>query len=52
MTVKELIEKLQEIEYKDQKIYVSIDNNDGLDIISLEESPFACFINVHDEEDF
>lgn len=52
MTVKELIEKLQQIEFKDQEIFVSIDDNDGLDIVSLEESPFACFINVHDEEDF
>lgn len=51
MTVKELIEKLQQIVYKDQKIYVSIDDNDGLDIIDLSESPFACFINVHDEEE-
>lgn len=46
MTVQELIEKLQQIEYKDQEIFVSVDDNDGLDIIGLEESPFAAFINV------
>lgn len=51
MTVKELIERLQQIEYKDQEVFISIDNEDGLDIISLEESPCACFINVHDEEE-
>ena len=53
MIVKELIEKLQQIVDKDQEIFVSIDGEDGLDILSLEESPFAfaCFINVHNEEE-
>jgi hypothetical protein len=51
MTVKELIEELQQIVYKDQPIYVSIDGEDGLDILNLGESPFACFINVHNEEE-
>lgn len=52
MTVQELIEKLQQIADKDQEIFVSIDDNDGLDIISIEEGPAAIFINVHDEEIF
>ncbi len=50
MTVKELIEKLQQIEYKDQEIFVSIDDNTGLDIIDLDESIFAAFINVHNKK--
>lgn len=51
MTVQELIEKLQQIVYKDQEIFVSINNNDGLDITDVTESPFAAFIDVHIEEE-
>jgi len=49
MTVQELIERLQQIAQKEQEIFVSIDGNDGLDIISIEEDDFAVFINVNDE---
>ena len=51
MIVKELIEKLQQIVDKDQEIFVSIDDEDGLDILNLEEGLCACFINVHNEEE-
>lgn len=47
MTVKELIEKLQQFEYQDQEIFVSINNSDGIDISSLDEGVFASFINIH-----
>lgn len=49
MIVQELIERLQQIEDKDQEIFVSIDKNDGLDVMSVEEDPCAVFINVHDD---
>lgn len=49
MTVQELIERLQQIAQKEQEIFVSIDGNDGLDIVSIDEDDFAVFINVHDE---
>lgn len=49
MVVKELIEKLQQIKDQDQEIFISINDNDGLDIISVEESIFAVFINAHDD---
>ena len=52
MTVQELIERLQQIAQKEQEIFVSIDSNDGLDIISIDEDDFAVFINVHDERIF
>lgn len=50
MTVQDLIEKLQQIVDKDQEIFVSINNNDGLDIVNVTESPFAAFIDVCNEE--
>lgn len=52
MTVQELIEKLQQLTDKEQEIFISIDGEDGLDILSIEEDNFATFINVHDEERF
>lgn len=52
MTVQELIERLQQIADKEQEIFVSINGNDGLDIIGIDEEGYAAFINVHDEEDF
>ena len=52
MTVQTLIEKLQQIADRDQEIFVSIDGNDGLDIINIEEDAYAVFINAHDEEIF
>lgn len=52
MTVQELIEKLQQIADKEQEIFVSVNGNDGLDIIGIDEEDYAVFINVHDEEIF
>lgn len=52
MTVQELIERLQQLADKEQEIFISINGNDGLDIISIEEDSFATFINVHDKEIF
>lgn len=52
MTVQELIEKLQQIADKEQEIFVSVNGNDGLDIIGIDEEDYAVFINVYDEEDF
>lgn len=49
MIVQELIDRLQQIADKDQEIFVSIDKNDGLDIVSVEEDSLAVFINVHDD---
>jgi hypothetical protein len=51
MTVSELIDKLQRIAFKEQEVFVSINDNDGLDIVDVEEGAFAVFINVHDEEE-
>lgn len=50
MTVSELIDKLQRIAFKEQEVFVSINDNDGLDIIDVEEGAFAVFINIHDEK--
>lgn len=52
MTVQELIEKLQQIADKEQEIFVSVNGNDGLDIIGIDEEDYAVFINVHNEEIF
>lgn len=49
MLVQELIEKLQQVENKEQEIYVAIDDNDGYEIDHLEQSLFALFIIVQEE---
>ena len=49
MTVQDLIERLQQIADKDQEIFVSINNRDGLDIVGLTEENFAVFIDVYEE---
>lgn len=51
MVVSELIEKLQRIAFKEQEVFVSINGDDGLDIIDVEEGAFAVFINIHNEEE-
>lgn len=50
MTVSELIDQLQRIAFKEQEVFVSINDADGLDINDVEEGAFAVFINVHDEK--
>lgn len=52
MTVESLIEKLQQMADKEREIFVSIDGEEGLDIISIDEADFAVFINVHDDNVF
>ena len=52
MTVQELIEKLQQIANKEQEIFVSINGNDGLDIVGIDEEGYAAFINVQVEGEF
>lgn len=51
MTVSELIDRLQRIAFKEQEVFVSINDKDGLDIVDVEEGAFAVFINVHDEKE-
>ena len=51
MLVSELIDKLQRIAFKEQEVFISINGDDGLDIIDVEEGPFAVFIDVFDEEE-
>lgn len=48
MIVSELIDQLQRIAFKEQEVFVSINDNDGLDIVDVEEGAFAVFINIHD----
>ena len=49
MLVQELIERLQQIENKEQEIYVAFDDDDGFEIDHLEQSLFALFIIVQEE---
>lgn len=44
MTVEELICRLEQIEDKTQEIFVAHGNEDGEDILDIEETAIACFI--------
>lgn len=44
MTVAELIEKLQAIKNQNKEIFVAHEEEDGEDILFIEEDPMACFI--------
>lgn len=44
MTVEELIYRLEQIEDKTQEIFVAHGDEDGEDILNIEENTIACFI--------
>lgn len=50
MTLGELIEKLQALPNKDKEIYVAHDEEDGEEILEIENDPWAYFI-LYKKED-